>query len=105
MDQGYLTPDKAVLAKAAPVIASPMLRLPSIVRTLTADLLCASDTRIIKIGSEGSAGWSVEVEVFAPNPELTVSLRGGSKAILERNRYRLHFDIDLQLLALEPAEE
>jgi hypothetical protein len=29
----------------------------------------------------------------------------GDKAILDRNRYRLHFDLDLQLLALEPAEE
>lgn len=105
MDQGFLNPDKAVLTKAAPVHASPMVRLASIVRGLTADLLCASDTRIIKIAVEGSAGWSVEVEVFAPNPELTVSLRGGSKAILERHRYRLHFDLDLQLLALEPAEE
>jgi len=82
-----------------------MVRLATIVRSLTAELLCASDTRIIKIAVEGSAGWSVEVEVFAPNPELTVTLRGGSKAILERSRYRLHFDLDLQLLALEPAEE
>jgi hypothetical protein len=105
MDQGFLTSDKAVLTEAAPSIGSPMVRLATIVRSLTADLLCASDTRIIKIAVEGTGGWSVEVEIFAPNPELTVSLRGGSKAILERHRYRLHFDLDLQLLALEPAEE
>ena len=85
-------------------VGNPLVRLTSVVRELAADLLCASDTRIVKIASENAIGWTVEIEVFAPNPELTVSLRGGSKSILERSRYRLHFDLDLELVALEPAE-
>jgi hypothetical protein len=105
MDQGFQTSETPPIASTVLPVANPMIRLASIVRAITADLLCASDTRIIKIASNGPAGWSVEVEVFAPNPELTVSLRGGSKAILERNRYRLHFDLALELIALEPAEE
>ncbi len=95
-------PAPLVAAQAPP--ANPMVRLASVVRGLATDLLCASDTRIVKIASENDAGWGVEIEIFAPNPELTVSLRGGSKAILERSRYRLHFDLDMQLVALEPAE-
>jgi hypothetical protein len=91
-----------VAAQAAS--AAPMLRLATIVRGLASDLLCASDTRIVKIAAESAAGWGVEVEIFAPNPELTVSLRGGAKSILERSRYRLHFDLEMQLVALEPAE-
>ena len=101
----HLTSFAAVPLVAAPAVpANPLVRLAGIVRGLAADLLCASDTRIVKIASENAAGWRVEVEVFAPNPELTVSLRGGSKSILERSRYRLHFDLDLELVALEPAE-
>jgi hypothetical protein len=104
MDQILSSPDTPVIARTAPM-ANPMARLASVVRGLTAELLCASDTRIIKIAVENAAGWLVETEVFAPNPELTVSLRGGTKAILDRSRYRLHFDLDLRLIALEPVEE
>jgi hypothetical protein len=102
----HLTPLAAVpLISTPPPAVNPMARLSAVVRAFATDLLCATDTRIVKIACENGAGWGVEVEVFAPNPELTVSLRGGSKAILERSRYRLHFDVDLQLVALEPVEE
>jgi hypothetical protein len=101
----HLTPFAAVPLVTAVPAANPMVRLATIVRGLANELLCASDTRIVKIAAGNAAGWTVEVEVFAPNPELTVSLRGGAKSILERSRYRLHFDLDLQLTALEPAEE
>jgi hypothetical protein len=104
MDQSYPNSDQTLIAKPARPMATCLGRLPSVVRRLTTDLLCASDTRIIKIAAENAAGWSVEVEVFAPNPELTVSLHG-DKAILDRSRYRLHLDLDLELVALEPAEE
>jgi hypothetical protein len=100
----HVTSFAAVPLVGVPAPANPMVRLAGIVRGLATDLLCASDTRIVKIAAENAAGWSVEVEVFAPNPELTVSLRGGSKSILERSRHRLHFDLDMQLVALEPAE-
>jgi hypothetical protein len=86
------------------VTANPMGRLATVVRSMAADLLCASDTRLVKITSD-STGWQVEVEVFAPNPELTVSMRGNAKAILERSHHRMVFDLDLQLTALEPVEE
>lgn len=103
MDQAMLTtpPLPAALVTAA----NPMTRLPSVVRAIAADLLCATDTRIIKMSGDNDGGWKVEIEVFAPNPELTISMRGGIKAILERSRHRLHFDLALQLVALEPAEE
>jgi hypothetical protein len=107
MSQAVQTPHLAAvsqLAVAAPAV-NPMGRLATIVRGVAADLLCASDTRIVRIERENATGWQVEVEVFAPNPELTVSLNGGSKPILERNRHRLHFDADLQLVALGPAQE
>jgi hypothetical protein len=83
---------------------SPMVRLAGIVRLLAADLLCATDTRMVKITSD-TTGWQVEVEVFAPNPELTVNMRGAAKSILERSRHRMVFDLDLQLTALEQVEE
>jgi hypothetical protein len=105
MDKGFRTSEVSPLAHALPPVAHPMVRIPSVVRGLAADLLCATDTRIIKIAAEATSGWSVEAEVFAPNPELTVSQRGGIKAILQRNCYRFHFDHDLHMLALEPAEE
>lgn len=104
MDQTFPTSDQSIIAKASIPLASAMVRLASVVRGLTTELLCATETRIIKISAENGAGWSVEVEVFAPNPELTVSLHG-DKAILDRSRYRLHLDLDLQLVALESAEE
>jgi hypothetical protein len=125
MDQSFPTSDTLLIAKPPPSVtnsppsmtnsplpaansppppASSLAQLASIVRGLTAELLCASDTRIIKIAAENNGGWSVEAEVFAPNPELTVSLRG-DKAILERRSYRLHFNLGLQLVALEPVEE
>jgi hypothetical protein len=104
MDQSYPNSDQTLIAETTRPVASCMGRLASVVRGLTTELLCASDTRIIKIAAENAAGWSVEVEVFAPNPELTVSLHG-DKAILDRSRYRLHLDRDLELVALEPAEE
>jgi hypothetical protein len=108
MDQAILAPPLAALAPPLPshsAKANPMQRLPAVVRSVAADLLCATDTRIIKMGSDNDGGWRVEIEVFAPNPELTISMRGGVKAILERSRHRLHFDSVLQLIALEPAEE
>jgi hypothetical protein len=111
MDQSFPASDAVLVANAPPPAASSantLVRLASIVRDLTADLLCARDTRIVKIATEHSGenagGCSVEVEVFAPNPELTVSLRG-VKAILERHYYRLHFNVGMQLVALEPVEE
>lgn len=94
-----------VMPIAAPAGIAPnrMSRLAVAVRAYAADLLEAADTRITKITAD-SIGWLVEVEVFVPNPELTVSLRGGSKAILERARYRFQLDQDLQLVSLEPVE-
>lgn len=90
------------VAVSAPV-PSRMVRLSTAVRALAVDLLEAEDTRIIKIAAD-QTGWSVEVEVFSPNPELTVSLRGAVKSILERARYRFQLDADLQLVSLEPIE-
>ena len=104
MDQSFLIADTEPIAKTALPVANSLIQLASIVRGLTTELLHACETRIVRIAVENEAGWSVEVEVFAPNPELTVSLHG-DKAILDRRRYRLHFDLDLQLVALEPAEE
>jgi len=90
----------AVGGQSAP---NRMARMAAAVRVLATDLLEATDTRITKI-TAGSNGWLIEVEVFAPNPELTVSLRGGSKAILERSRYRFELDHEMQLASLEPVE-
>lgn len=97
----------ALPTEAAPVapVASPnrMAGLSAAVRALTANLLGATDTRIVRIAAD-KAGWNVDVEVFSPNPELTVSLRGGSKAILERARYHLQLDSDFQLVSLDIIE-
>lgn len=90
-------------AAAAAAMPNRMASLAVAVRAFAVDLLEAVDTRITKITAD-SIGWLVEVEIFAPNPELTVSLRGGSKAILERARYRFQLDQDLQLVSLEPVE-
>jgi hypothetical protein len=100
-------PQHAAVSQLGAVAAAvdPMGRLAIIVRGIAADLLCASDTRIVKIAPENATGWQVEIEVCAPNPELTASLHGGSKPILERSRHRLHLDADMQLVALEPAAE
>jgi hypothetical protein len=110
MSQTLQTPNlaqQATVSQLAAVAAAvnPMGRLAIIVRGIAADLLCASDTRIVKIAPENTTGWQVEIEVCAPNPELTASLHGSSKPILERSRHRLHFDADMQLVALEPAAE
>jgi hypothetical protein len=109
MSQTFRTPpvmQHAAVSQLAAVAAAvnPMGRLAIIVRGIAADLLCASDTRIVRIAPE-NAGWQVEVDICAPNPELMASLHGSSKPILERSRYRLHFDAEMQLLALEPAPE
>lgn len=91
-------------APVVPVATSPrMAGLSAAVRALTADLLGATDTRIVRIAADNT-GWNVDVEVFSPNPELTVSLRGGSKAILERARYHLQLDRALQLVSLDIIE-
>lgn len=79
-------------------------RLASEVRAIAADLLGASSTRLVKMAFENDGGWRVEIEVFAPNPELTAGMREGAKAILERSRYQLKLDVNWQLVALEPAE-
>jgi hypothetical protein len=99
-----IAPTTTATPRASTVTPSPMVRLAGIVRGLATDLLCASDTRMVKITSD-TTGWQVEVEVFAPNPELTVNMRGAAKSILERSRHRMLFDLDLQLTALEPVEE
>lgn len=91
-------------APVVPVAASNrMVGMSAAVRALTADLLGATDTRIVKIAADDT-GWNVEVEVFSPNPELTISLRGGSKSILERARYHLQLDRALQLVSLDIIE-
>lgn len=101
-------PERAGPAIMEPAVTGParsgrMAGLAASVRTLTADLLGATDTRIIRIAPDDK-GWWVDAEVFAPNPELTVNLHGGSKAILERSRYRFHLDHELQLISLDMAE-
>src|SRR3954452_13546456 len=90
--------------RASTATPSPMVRLAGIVRGLAADLLSASDTRMVKITSDAT-GWQAEVEGFAADPELTVTMRGAAKSILERTRHLMLFDLDLQLTAIEPVEE
>ena len=89
---------------AAGVAAHSMAELACVARGAAAEMLSATDTRIVKAVTK-SNGWEVEIEAFSPNPELTVSSRGGAKSILERKRYRMSFNADMQLTSLEPVEE
>ena len=81
-----------------------MAELACVVRGAAAEMLSATDTRIVKALTKPE-GWDVEVEAFSPNPELTVSSRGGAKSILERKRYRMCFNADMQLTSFEPVGE
>lgn len=94
-----------ISAGSVPGVAShTMAELACVVRGAAAEMLSATDTRIIKAVTKPD-GWHVEIESFSPNPELTVSSRGGAKSILERKRYRMNFNADMQLTSLEPVEE
>lgn len=104
MNEALVAPNGALPNPAPVAFGGGMARLAEVVRGFAANLLGAIDSRIVKLVARENAGWQVEVEVFTPNPELTVGVPGASKAILERGRFRLELDRELNLNSLEPAD-
>ncbi|MBI1902693.1 MAG: hypothetical protein HY000_38030 [Planctomycetes bacterium] len=91
------------LTQQASPIASAQSAVGRFLKQALSEVHAINVTRLFQVSQETGA-WEAEVEVWQPNPTVRMLRLPTQRPVLDRHRYRVRLDRDLNILAYEESQ-